>query len=122
MPDMQTDFVVRDASPDDAEAVARIYIDSWNAGFGHLMGKKEFDSELIERWRGAGAGERLFPVHLQPVGGLRPGTARFMGLSGSGRAVIQPTRPWAKSIRLLLIPTTGASESAESSCGVLSNT
>ena len=51
MPDMQTDFVVRDASPDDAEAVATIYVDSWNAGFGHLMGKKEFDSELIERWR-----------------------------------------------------------------------
>ncbi|MCH2472617.1 MAG: GNAT family N-acetyltransferase [Gemmatimonadetes bacterium] len=50
-PDMQTDFVVRDASPDDAEAVATIYVDSWNAGFGHLMGKKEFDSELIERWR-----------------------------------------------------------------------
>ena len=52
MPDMQTDFVVRDASPDDAEAIARIYVDSWNAGFGHLMGKKEFKlaEPLLPSW------------------------------------------------------------------------
>ena len=51
MAERQTDLLVRDARPDDAEAVARIYIDSWNTGFGDLMRKKEFDSELIERWR-----------------------------------------------------------------------
>ncbi len=50
MADSQTDLVVRNARPDDAEAVATIYVDSWNAGFGYLMGKKEFDSGLIGRW------------------------------------------------------------------------
>jgi GNAT superfamily N-acetyltransferase len=28
---------IRPAEPEDAADVARIYIDSWNAGFGHLM-------------------------------------------------------------------------------------
>ncbi len=51
MTDSQADLVVRDARPDDTEAVARIYVDSWNAGFGDLMGKKELDSARIDRWR-----------------------------------------------------------------------
>ncbi len=51
MAERLTDLLVRDARPDDAEAVARIYVDSWNTGFGDLIRKKEFDSELIERWR-----------------------------------------------------------------------
>ncbi len=48
--DRQTDLVVRDARPDDAPTVARIYIESWNEGFGDLMKKRELDSELIDRW------------------------------------------------------------------------
>ena len=50
MPDSQTDLVVRDARPHDAEVIARIYVDSSNEGFGDLMRKKELDSERIDRW------------------------------------------------------------------------
>lgn len=42
---------IRQAVPGDAESVARIYVDSWNAGFAELMGKRELDSELVSRWR-----------------------------------------------------------------------
>ncbi len=51
MADREPDLFVRDARPDDAEAVARIYVDSSNKGFGDLMRKKELDAERIERWR-----------------------------------------------------------------------
>ncbi len=51
MADREPDLLVRDARPDDAEAVARIYVDSSNMGFGDLMREKEFDPALIERWR-----------------------------------------------------------------------
>ena len=43
--------VIRDATPDDAPVVARIYIDSWNAGFGDLMPFRTLDAERVERWR-----------------------------------------------------------------------
>ncbi|MDE2725087.1 MAG: hypothetical protein OXI59_17090 [Gemmatimonadota bacterium] len=38
----------------DAEVVTRIYIDSWNAGFGELIEQSNriVTSELVERWRG----------------------------------------------------------------------
>jgi len=46
-------YAIRPAVPDDAEAVARIYIDSWNAGFGELMSQpnRTVTTELVERWR-----------------------------------------------------------------------
>jgi N-acetylglutamate synthase-like GNAT family acetyltransferase len=44
-------LTVRRALRADAEAVARIYVDSWSAGFGDLMGNRELDSELTGRWR-----------------------------------------------------------------------
>ena len=46
-------YAIRPAVPDDAEAVARIYIDSWNAGFGDLMSQpnRTVTTELVERWR-----------------------------------------------------------------------
>jgi GNAT superfamily N-acetyltransferase len=37
--------------PEDAAAIARIYIDSWNAGFGDLMPKRALDAETVRRWR-----------------------------------------------------------------------
>jgi GNAT superfamily N-acetyltransferase len=43
--------MLRSANPDDAEDVARIYIDSWNAGFGELMPHRVVTEELIGRWR-----------------------------------------------------------------------
>jgi GNAT superfamily N-acetyltransferase len=42
---------IRKAVPADTETITRIYVDSWNAGFGNLMGMREIDSALIERWR-----------------------------------------------------------------------
>ena len=44
---------IRSATVDDAEAVTRIYIESWNAGFGELLSQPDrtVTPELSERWR-----------------------------------------------------------------------
>ncbi|MYD61613.1 MAG: GNAT family N-acetyltransferase [Gemmatimonadetes bacterium] len=44
---------IRSATAVDAEVVTRIYIDSWNAGFGELIEQSNriVTSELVERWR-----------------------------------------------------------------------
>jgi lincosamide nucleotidyltransferase A/C/D/E len=42
---------IRPAGPDDAEAIVRIYVDSWNAGFGPRMPAIEADAARISRWR-----------------------------------------------------------------------
>ena len=44
---------IRPATPADADVVARIYVDSWNAGFGELMSQtnRTATPELIERWQ-----------------------------------------------------------------------
>jgi len=42
--------VLRRAIAEDAAVVARIYIDSWNQGFGHLIGTRELTSDLVSRW------------------------------------------------------------------------
>jgi N-acetylglutamate synthase-like GNAT family acetyltransferase len=42
---------MRIATASDAAVIARIYIDSWNAGFGDLMPTRILDEEHIERWR-----------------------------------------------------------------------
>ena len=44
-------LAIRQAISGDCEEVARIYVVSWNAGFGHLIGHREVDSELIGRWK-----------------------------------------------------------------------
>lgn len=44
---------VRSATRRDAEAVARIYVESWNAGFGPLMPTIEADASRVDRWRSA---------------------------------------------------------------------
>jgi N-acetylglutamate synthase-like GNAT family acetyltransferase len=41
---------IRRAVEDDAAAVARIYIESWNAGFGDLVGVRILDGQQIARW------------------------------------------------------------------------
>ncbi len=45
------DLVIRRVVPQDAANIARIYIDSWNAGFGDLMRTRVLDPETIARWR-----------------------------------------------------------------------
>lgn len=42
---------LRPAVRDDAEHLVQIYIDSWNAGFGHLLGVREISPGLVDRWR-----------------------------------------------------------------------
>lgn len=41
---------LRSAVASDAPEVARIYVDSWNEGFGHLMGTRSLTADLVERW------------------------------------------------------------------------
>lgn len=41
---------MRDAIADDAPVVARIYVDSWNAGFGDALARRELDAGLVRRW------------------------------------------------------------------------
>jgi N-acetylglutamate synthase-like GNAT family acetyltransferase len=41
---------IRRAEAADAPDVARIYIDSWNEGFGVLMPKRAVTTELVTRW------------------------------------------------------------------------
>ncbi len=43
--------VVRVAAEGDARDVARVYVDSWNAGFGGLMPHREMTPDLVARWR-----------------------------------------------------------------------
>ena len=42
---------IRTAGPDDAEVITKIYVDSWNAGFGSRMPFIEADQSRMERWR-----------------------------------------------------------------------
>ncbi|MEJ2130487.1 MAG: GNAT family N-acetyltransferase, partial [Gammaproteobacteria bacterium] len=44
-------IVIRAARSDDAEVIAKIYVDSWNAGFGSRMPHIEAEHERVERWR-----------------------------------------------------------------------
>ena len=44
-------ITIRSGKADDAEEITRIYIDSWNVGFGGLMPHRIVTSERIERWR-----------------------------------------------------------------------
>ena len=45
------ELTIRVADRNDAEAIAHIYIDSWNAGFRGLMPPRQIDAELVARWR-----------------------------------------------------------------------
>ena len=41
---------LRAARQTDAEIVARVYIESWNTGFGHLLGTRELTRDVVARW------------------------------------------------------------------------
>ena len=41
---------IRRAKAEDTRVVVRIYIDSWNGGFGHLLGRRVVDHALVGRW------------------------------------------------------------------------
>ncbi len=42
---------IRSAASEDAEVITRVYVDSWNAGFGTRMPAIDADPARIERWR-----------------------------------------------------------------------
>ncbi len=44
-------ITIRSAVPNECDEIARIYVSSWNAGYGHLMRYRKVDSELVARWR-----------------------------------------------------------------------
>jgi GNAT superfamily N-acetyltransferase len=44
------ELTIREAAGADAPAVARIYVESWNAGFGDLMGVRELNADLADGW------------------------------------------------------------------------
>ena len=44
-------FKIRATGPGDVDAIVRIYVDSWNAGFGSRMPAIEADAARISRWR-----------------------------------------------------------------------
>lgn len=44
------DFHLRRATFKDAEAVADVYVESWNEGFGHLMPQRILNPEQVGRW------------------------------------------------------------------------
>ena len=41
---------IRPAEPADSDDIYRIYIESWNEGFGYLAGRREFDEHGPARW------------------------------------------------------------------------
>ncbi len=43
-------LTLRPVAADDTDDVARIYIDSWNDGYGHLLGVREHTTERRDRW------------------------------------------------------------------------
>lgn len=71
---------------DDAEVVARIYIESWNEGFGHLLGVRELTPELVTRWKHDLADETV-DWTVAEVGGV------IVGIVGVGpsRDPVDPT-------------------------------
>lgn len=75
---VDVDRRIRPASPADAAAVARIYIDSWNAGFGDLMGYRQLTAEREARWAQdlAGGGSQRWWVAEQD--------GRVVGFAGIG--------------------------------------
>jgi GNAT superfamily N-acetyltransferase len=49
--ELRSNLLLRRANVDDAAAVVRVYVASWNAGFGSRMPVIEADPARIERWR-----------------------------------------------------------------------
>ncbi|WP_157181242.1 GNAT family N-acetyltransferase [Actinopolymorpha alba] len=80
------DLIVRPAHADDAPRIVRIYVDSWNAGFGSLMPVITVDSARVERWRNelSGGRTRWWVAELDEF------LAGFVGI-GPSRDPIDPT-------------------------------
>ena len=51
MREPKLELVVRRALPADAPEVERVYVESWNQGFGDLMRRRSIDEDILRRWR-----------------------------------------------------------------------
>ena len=78
-------IVLRPAAVRDADAVARIYIESWNQGFGHLMGIRERTPEQTARWENDLANTEV----EWTVAEIEGGVVGFVGV-GPSRDPIDP--------------------------------
>lgn len=79
------DVHLREATPADAEGVARVYVESWNEGFADLMPPRVLNPEQIARWS-RDLDARLVRWWLAESGGSVVG---FVG-SGPSRDPIDP--------------------------------
>lgn len=62
---------IRPATADDAARVARIYVDSWNEGFGPLMPPVVLDDARVARWAGdLAAGDWWVALQEGTIAGL----------------------------------------------------
>ena len=78
---------IQNAHATDAEAVARIYVDSWNQGFSYLIGScKLFDGSCVSRW---GAALTLGPPHLWWTAKCAGAIVGFAGI-GPSRDPVDP--------------------------------
>ena len=79
--------MIRSVLPADVETVARIYVESSNAGFADLQPKRLLDPERVERWRA----DLAAPLPQRWWVAVREGT--IVGFAGIGpsRDPIDPT-------------------------------
>lgn len=77
---------IRTAVPEDAEALVRIYIESWNNGFGDLMPRREVDAKLTSRWRT----DLMQSTHRWWVAERNGTIVRFAGI-GPSRDPVDPS-------------------------------
>ncbi len=84
---VSSELVIRSALVADVETIARIYVESSNAGFGDLEPKRVLDSGRVERWRV----DLAAPLPHRWWVAIRKGT--IVGFTGIGpsRDPIDPT-------------------------------
>lgn len=58
--------MIRPGTPDDAEGVARVQIETWRAAYSHLFEPEQFESMRLEE---RAANWRRWPVHVAEVDG-----------------------------------------------------
>jgi ribosomal protein S18 acetylase RimI-like enzyme len=77
---------LRPARDNDTEVVAAIYIDSWNQGFGHLLGMRQHSNEQVDRWRA----DLASPTTDWTVAEVEGRVMGFIGI-GPSRDPVDPT-------------------------------
>lgn len=97
-------LALRTAVADDAPVVAGIYVDSWNQGFGHLLGVRELTAELVARWHHDLSGEGVdwsvaeADGHVVGIVGVGPSRAPFDPTLGEVDTIaVNPTH-WRRGI------------------------